>query len=323
MAIDAILEKALDHEPLTRAEAYEIYDNAPLQLLCSVADTLRRQAVDDPTAATCLIEGSVCITNVCKSGCKFCNFHCKPHEEDRAYITTMAEYRQKIEEALKFGADQINLQGGLHPRLGIDFYETLLRQLKSEYPQLKLNALSAPEISHIASISNLHTIDVLDRLHRAGLDSLSGSGADILSDDVRRRISPAKPSARDWVRVMHEAHKMGIRTTATMMYGHEETPHQRVDHLITIRDLQALKPDHSQGFTAFIPQVFCPEGTQLEREGISPRFSSTEYLRIIAMSRIVLHNIRNIQTSLLAVGNKVGEMALKSGANQIVQTLLS
>lgn len=317
MAIDAILEKALDHEPLTRAEAYEIYDNAPLQLLCSVADTLRRQAVDDPTVVTWQIDRNVNITNVCKSGCRFCNFHCKPHEEDKAYITTMAEYRQKIDEALRLGADQLLLQGGMHPRLGIDFYETLFRQIKSEYPQLRLNALGAPEVSHIATISNLTTTEVLERLHRAGLDTLPGAGAEILSDDVRKRISPAKPSARDWVRVMHEAHKMGIPTTATMMYGHVETPHQRVDHLITIRDLQALKPENSRGFTAFIPWVFCPKGTQLEKEGISPRFSATEYLRIIAMSRIVLHNIRNIQASWLTVGKEVAEIALKSGANDM------
>ncbi len=317
MTIDNILEKALEGESLTRAEAYTLYDEAPLQVLCSVADTLRQSRVADPTVVTWQIDRNVNITNVCRSGCKFCNFHCKPHEEDKAYITTMAEYRQKIDEALKLGADQLLLQGGMHPRLGIEFYETLFRQIKSEYPTLRLNALGAPEIAHIAQVSKLTTMDTLKRLHAAGLDTLPGAGAEILSDDVRKRISPAKPSAREWVKVMHEAHTLNIPSTATMMYGHVETSHQRVDHLITIRDLQAARPEGSQGFTAFIPWVFCPKGTQLEREGIAPQFSATEYLRLIAMSRIVLNNITNIQASWLTVGKDVAEIALRSGANDM------
>ena len=315
--IDNILEKALMREPLTREEAYALYDEAPLHLLADVADTLRRESVADPTVVTWQIDRNVNITNVCKSGCRFCNFHCKPHQTEKSYITTMAEYRTKIDEALRLGADQLLLQGGLHPRLGIDFYETLFKQLKKEYPQLRLNALGAPEVSHIAAISNLTTIETLQRLKAAGLDTLPGAGAEILSEDVRKRISPAKPTAREWVMVMHEAHQLGIPTTATMMYGHVEKPHQRIDHLITIRDLQAHKPEGSRGFTAFIPWVFCPKGTELEREGIAPRFSATEYIRIIAMSRIVLNNITNIQASWLTVGKEVAEIALKSGANDM------
>ena len=317
MSIDSILERALEREPLSRTEAYTLYDEAPLHLLCDIADTLRKSAVKDPSVVTWQIDRNVNITNVCKSGCRFCNFHCKPHETEKAYITTMAEYRTKIDEALKLGADQLLLQGGMHPKLGIEFYETLFKQIKREYPTLRLNALGAPEVAHIAALSNITTVEVLERLRAAGLDTLPGAGAEILSDEVRKRISPAKPSARDWVRVMHEAHKMDIPTTATMMYGHVETPHQRVDHLITIRDLQAAKPEGARGFTAFIPWVFCPKGTQLEREGIAPRFSATEYLRIIAMSRIILYNITNIQASWLTVGKEVAEIALKSGANDM------
>ena len=315
--IDTIIERALMREPLTRNEAYTLYDETPLQLLCDVADTLRKSAVKDPSIVTWQIDRNVNITNVCKSGCRFCNFHCKPHETDKAYITTMAEYRKKVDEAMALGADQLLLQGGMHPKLGIEFYETLFSQLKKEYPTLKLNALGAPEVAHIAHISGITTIEALQRLRAAGLDTLPGAGAEILSEEVRKRISPAKPSAADWVRVMHEAHKMDIPSTATMMYGHVETPHQRVDHLITIRDLQAAKPKESRGFTAFIPWVFCPKGTQLEREGIAPQFSATEYLRIIAMSRIILHNIPNIQASWLTVGKEVAEIALKSGANDM------
>lgn len=315
--INDLLEMAISREPLSREQAYELYDNAPLQTLCNVADTIRRTTVDDPTVVTWQIDRNVNITNVCKSGCKFCNFHCKPHESNKAYITTMAEYRQKIDEALALGADQLLLQGGLHPRLGIDFYETLFRKIKEEYPTLRLNALGAPEVAHIASISKLTTQEVLIRLRAAGLDSLPGAGAEILASDVRKRISPAKPSEREWIMVMHEAHKLDIPTTATMMYGHVERPHQRIDHLIAIRDLQSLKPEDARGFTAFIPWVFCPTGTELEREGVAPRFSATEYLRIIAMSRIILHNIHNIQASWLTVGKEVAEMALHSGANDM------
>ena len=317
MSIDSIIERALEREPLSRSEAYQLYDEAPLQLLCDVADTLRKSAVKDPSVVTWQIDRNVNITNVCKSGCRFCNFHCKPHEEDKAYITTMTEYRQKIDEALRLGADQLLLQGGMHPRLGIDFYETLFRQIKKEYPALRLNALGAPEVAHIAKISGITTRETLKRLKRAGLDTLPGAGAEILANDVRKRISPNKPSAEEWILVMHEAHELDIPTTATMMYGHAEQPFQRIDHLIAIRDIQAYKPAKSRGFTAFIPWVFCPKGTQLEKEGIAPRFSATEYLRIIAMSRIILHNIPNIQASWLTVGKEVAEMALNSGANDM------
>lgn len=317
MYINDILEKALSRESLTREEAYYLYDNAPLQMLCGVADTIRRSVVADPEVVTWQIDRNVNITNVCKSGCKFCNFHCKPHQEDKAYITSMAEYRQKVDEALSLGADQLLLQGGLHPRLGIEFYERLFSQLKKEYPQLRLNALGAPEVAHIAAVSGITTRETLMRLRDAGLDTLPGAGAEILSERVRKIISPAKPSVRDWVVVMHEAHQLGIPSTATMMYGHVETAHERVDHLITIRDLQARCPEGSRGFTAFIPWVFCPKDTQLEREGVAPRFSPTEYLRIVAMSRIVLNNITNIQASWLTVGKDVAEVALKSGANDM------
>ena len=317
MNINDILEKALERTPLSREEAYLLYDEAPLQLLCSVADTLRRSAVKDPDVVTWQIDRNVNITNVCKSGCKFCNFHCKPHEEAKSFITSMAEYRKKIDEAMALGADQLLLQGGLHPRLGIEFYERLFSQLKKEYPTIRLNALGAPEVAHIATISGISTREALIRLRDAGLDTLPGAGAEILSERVRKIISPAKPSVRDWIVVMHEAHQLGIPSTATMMYGHIETPHERIDHLITIRDLQARRPEGSRGFTAFIPWVFCPKGTALEREGIAPQFSATEYLRIIAMSRIVLNNITNIQASWLTVGKEVAELALNSGANDM------
>lgn len=317
MTLETLYTKALDHTPLSRDEAYRLYDEAPLETLCAVADTLRRRTVPDPEVVTWQIDRNVNITNVCISGCRFCNFHCKPHQQELHFITSREEYYQKIEETFRFGGDQLLLQGGLHPDLGIDFYEELFRDLKEHYPTLRLNALGAPEISHIARISGLTTRQTLERLHRAGLDTLPGAGAEILDSEVRRRLSPAKPSVEEWLKVMHEAHELDIPTTATMMYGHIETPHQRIDHLLTLRDLQATKPASARGFTAFIPWIFRSSGTALEKQGIQTRFSPLEYLRLIAMSRIVLHNIPNIQASWLTVGKQTAQVALHSGANDM------
>ncbi len=310
-----ILGKALELQPLTTSEAYFLYDNAPLYELCDVADKIRRQKVKYPDVVTWQIDRNVNITNVCVSGCRFCNFHCKPHQKERHFITSREEYYQKIEETLRYGGDQLLLQGGLHPELGVEFYEELFKDLKSRYPWLKLNALGAPEISHIARISGISTRQTLERLHRAGLDSLPGAGAEILVGELRRKISPNKPSVEEWIEVMHEAHQLLIPTTATMMYGHIETPHQRIDHLLTIRDLQSRKGAESKGFTAFIPWIFRSTGTDLERQGVVTDFSPMEYLRIIAMSRIILHNITNIQASWLTVGKTTAQVALHSGAN--------
>lgn len=317
MTLQELYQKALDCQPLTREEAYRLYEEAPLAELAHTADTLRRRMVPDPEVVTWQIDRNVNITNVCISGCRFCNFHCKPHQQDRHFITSREEYYEKIEETLRLGGDQLLLQGGLHPDLGIDFYESLFRDLKQHYPSLRLNALGTPEISHIARISGITTRETLERLHRAGLDTLPGAGAEILDAEVRRRLSPAKPSVEAWCEVMHEAHELGIPSTATMMYGHIETPRQRIDHLLTLRDLQARKPASSRGFTAFIPWIFRSTGTELERQGVTTHFSAAEYLRLIAMSRLVLHNIPNIQASWLTVGKQTAQVALHSGANDM------
>lgn len=315
--MDKILYKALEREPLTVDEALELYHNAPIGELMAVADELRRKAVPDPSVVTWQIDRNVNITNVCISGCKFCNFHCKPHQTDKAFVTTIEEYAQKIEETLALGGDQLLLQGGLHPKLGIDFYERLFRDIKSLYPQIKLHALGAPEVAHIAKISSLSVEQTLVRLVEAGLESLPGAGAEILDRDVRRAISPAKPSVDEWLDTMRIAHRLGLATSATMMYGHVETPRQRMQHLVTIRDLQAECPDGNYGFIAFIPWIFRSTGTKLEQDGVNTLFSPLEYVRIIAMSRIVLNNIRNIQASWLTVGKATAQIALHGGANDM------
>ena len=311
-----LLKKCADRTPLTRDEAHALYD-LPLERLCSAADALRRQSVDDPSVVTWQIDRNVNITNVCISGCKFCNFHCKPHQTDRAFITTIDQYCAKIETMLRLGGDQLLIQGGLHPKLDIGFYEELFSELKRRYPSVRLHALGAPEVAHIARISGLTTRTALERLAAAGLESLPGAGAEILDPEVRKRISPAKPDVDQWLEVMHEAHEMNLPTSATMMYGHVETPQQRVDHILKIRDLQARVPQGCYGFIAFIPWIFRSAGTPLENEGVRTRFSPLEYLRIIAVSRLLLHNIRNIQASWLTVGKATAQAALHSGANDM------
>lgn len=307
--------KSHDGQALSQEEAWLLYSTAPLEELAEQADILRRNSVPNPDAVTWQIDRNVNTTNVCTSGCLFCNFHCKPHQTDKHFITTIDEYCAKIDRLYELGGNQLLLQGGMHPKLGIEFYEDLFRELKHRYPSLRLHALGAPEVAHIAKISGLDTKTTLSRLVSAGLDSLPGAGAEILVPRVRKIISPAKPSVEQWLEVMHQAHMMNLPTSATMMYGHIETPQERVEHLIRIRDLQASVPEGNYGFIAFIPWIFCSTGTRLEAQGVVSHFSPLEYIRIIATARLVLNNIRNIQASWLTVGKQTAQVALHSGAN--------
>ncbi len=317
MNAEEIFARAQDRVTLSPEEAYWLWEEAPLERLAAVADEVRRNVVPDPNVVTWQIDRNVNITNVCISGCKFCNFHCKPHEAEREFITTIEEYRSKIDRMLELGGDQLLLQGGLHPKLGVEFYEELFQELKKMYPAVRLHALGAPEVAHVAKVSGISTREALERLVAAGLDSLPGAGAEILVDRVRKQISPAKPSVEEWLQVMHQAHEMNLPTSATMMYGHIETPRERIDHLLKIRDLQAQCPAGNWGFIAFIPWIFRSSGTRLEREGVKSEFSPLEYIRMIAVSRLVLNNINNIQASWLTVGKATAQLALHSGANDM------
>lgn len=317
MKQDAVLNRALRREPLSEEDGMLLWEAVGLPELAMAADGVRRAVVPDPSVATWQIDRNVNITNVCISGCKFCNFHCRPREADKAYVLSIDDYCHRIEETLALGGDQLLLQGGLHPHLGVDFYTGLFSELKKRYPRIKLHALGAPEVAHIAKVSGLTVRETLERLVGAGLDSLPGAGAEILVDEVRRCISPAKPTAVQWLDVMREAHRMNLPTSATMMYGHIETPRHIVQHLIKIRDLQAEVPAGNHGFVAFIPWIFRSTGTVLEREGYGTRFSPLEYLRVIALSRLMLCNIDNIQASWLTVGKQTAQIALHSGANDM------
>ncbi len=315
LTLKDIYLKSHNGELLTPDEAWRLYSEAPLAELAAQADMLRQKLVPDPSVVTWQIDRNVNTTNVCTSGCLFCNFHCKPHQTEKHFITTIEQYCSKIDTMIALGGNQLLLQGGMHPKLGIEFYEELFRELKYRYPTLRLHALGAPEVAHIAKISGLTTQQTLERLVAAGLDSLPGAGAEILVPRVRKIISPAKPSVEQWLEVMHQAHMMNLPTSATMMYGHIETPQERVEHLIRIRDLQAQVPAGNYGFIAFIPWIFCSTGTQLEKRGVVSHFSPLEYIRIIATARLVLNNIRNIQASWLTVGKQTAQVALHSGAN--------
>lgn len=315
LTLTDIYLKSHNGELLTQGEAWRLYSEAPLAELAAQADMLRQKLVPDPSVVTWQIDRNVNTTNVCTSGCLFCNFHCKPHQTEKHFITTIEQYCSKIDTMIALGGNQLLLQGGMHPKLGIEFYEELFRELKHRYPTLRLHALGAPEVAHIAKISGLTIQQTLERLVAAGLDSLPGAGAEILVPRVRKIISPAKPSVEQWLEVMHQAHMMNLPTSATMMYGHIETPQERVEHLIRIRDLQAQVPEGNYGFIAFIPWIFCSTGTQLEKRGVVSHFSPLEYIRIIATARLVLNNIRNIQASWLTVGKQTAQVALHSGAN--------
>lgn len=311
-----LFRKVRDRERLNVDEALSLWYNTPLAELCALANEVREAVVPDANVATWQIDRNVNITNVCISGCKFCNFHCKPHQSDKAFVTTTEEYQRKIFETIELGGDQLLLQGGLHPKFDIGFYEELFRTLKSIAP-IRLHALGPPEVVHIARVSKLSIEQTLSRLVASGLDSLPGAGAEILVDEVRRKISPAKPTVSEWIECMEIAHRMNLPTSATMMYGHLESIEQRVEHLLTIRDIQSRCPEGNYGFIAFIPWIFRSKGTELEKMGVKENFSPSEYLRVIALSRIVLNNIDNIQASWLTVGLSTAQVALHCGANDL------
>ena len=315
---------------MTRDAALELYRSASLEEISAMADAERYRHVPERRVSY-QIDRNVNYTNVCLSGCKFCNFHCRPDQPEKAYTLDFEDYLPKIAEMKALGGDQLLLQGGLHPKYGIDWYETLFKRLKEAEPSLKLNALGPPEIAHIARISKLSYRDVLVRLRAAGLDTLPGAGAEILSDRVRKFLSPAKPTAKQWLDVMGEAHQLGMSTTATMVYGHIETLEERIDHLFALRALQDRRPVGTPGFRAFICWPMQLSGTELLRlaqagqlpEGISlpgePRHWSPdeEFLRTVAIARLVLDNVDHIQASWLTVGLPTGVRALAAGADDM------
>ena len=314
METQKLLDRALKFDFLNANEGLFLFENAATSDLMFVANELRKKQVPS-NKVTWIIDRNANTTNVCNANCKFCNFFRIPGHKD-AYITTLEEYTEKIEETIRYGGEQLLLQGGHHPELGLDFYCDLFSGIKKKFPNIKLHALGPPEIAHISKIDGKSHKEVLKALITAGLDSLPGAGAEILDDRVRRMISKGKCGAQEWLDVMREAHKLGLTTSATMMFGHVETPLERFEHLVKIRQVQSEKPENSNGFVAFIAWPFQDDGTLLKRvKGISNNVDGDEYIRMVALSRIMLPNIKNIQASWLTVGKKVGQLCLHAGAN--------
>ncbi|MBI2283923.1 MAG: dehypoxanthine futalosine cyclase [Bacteroidetes bacterium] len=314
MQLADLYQKALQFEFLSIEEGMFLFEQAPLTELMYVADEMRKIQVPY-NKVTWQIDRNVNTTNVCIANCKFCNFYRVPGHAE-AYITDMDTYRKKISETLKYGGDQLLLQGGHHPELGLDFYTNTFRAIKQEFPTIKLHALGPPEVAHISKLEKMSHHDTLKALQEAGLDSLPGAGAEILVDRVRRLISKGKCGADEWLAVMHEAHKLNITTSATMMFGHVETLEERFIHLARIREVQSMKPEHAKGFLAFIPWTFQDVDTLLARiRGVHNLTTPDEYIRMIAISRIMLPNIKNIQASWLTVGKQTAQICLHAGAN--------
>ena len=329
MNTDTLLKRALHFEFLSIEEGVFLFEKTPVSELMYVANELRKIQKPDSVAAngaggkvTWQIDRNVNTTNVCIANCKFCNFYRIPGHPE-SYITDIETYKKKIEETFRYGGDQLLLQGGHHPELGLKFYRDLFRQLKSLYPKLKLHSLGPPEVAHITKLENSTHTEVLKALVEAGLDSLPGAGAEILNDRVRRLISKGKCGGKEWLDVMRAAHKLNITTSATMMFGHVETLQERFEHLVLIREVQSEKPEHSKGFLAFIPWTFQDVDTLLtEVRGVKNITTGEEYIRMIAMSRIMLPNILNIQASWLTVGKEIAQLCLHAGANDFGSIML-
>jgi len=305
MAIaEAVAKKVLGGERLRREEGVALLRDGDLLELGMLADSVRRR-LHPEGIVTYIIDRNINYTNVCTAQCAFCAFY-RDLPSKEGYLLSKEQLAQKIEETLALGGNQILLQGGLHPDLGIEFYEELFRWMKSAYP-IWIHGLSPAEIKHIDRVSNLTTEQTLRRLIAAGLDSIPGGGAEVLSDRVRQIIGIAKGSTADWIDVMETAHRLGLRTTATMMFGHVETLEERIDHLLHLRDLQ----DRTGGFTAFIAWTFQPTNTAMAGDELT----SFQYLRTLAVARVMLDNFPSIQASWVTQGGKIGQVSLRFGAN--------
>ncbi len=309
-----LIAKVLDGGRIDGREFLRLAEEADLHELAFMADSIRRR-LHPEQVVTYVIDRNINYTDICISACKFCAFFKAP-EDDQGRVLSHQELLGKIRETQELGGTQILLQGGLHPDKPLEFYEEMLRVMKAT--GIHIHGFSPPEICHFAAISSLSTREVLERLMAAGLDSMPGGGAEILSDRVRQILAPRKCSADQWIAVMAEAHDLGMRTTATMMFGHVETMEERLEHLQRLRDLQ----DRTGGFTAFIPWPFQPDNTALAAGTAIEKTSGIGYLRMLALSRIFLDNFRNIQASWVTQGPKIAQLSLFFGANDFGSTMI-
>ncbi|MBU2538781.1 MAG: dehypoxanthine futalosine cyclase [Proteobacteria bacterium] len=311
MDMQRITDKVLTGERLTVDEGLLLAEEGDFYQLGFLANGIRRQKHPEPMV-TYVIDRNINYTDICISACKFCAFF-KPPEDPYGSVLSLAELGEKIVETMDLGGTQILLQGGLHPDKPLEFYEEMLGFIKGY--GIHIHGFSPPEICHFASLSGLSVREVLVRLQQAGLDSIPGGGAEILCDRVRHETAPRKCSTDAWLGVMEEAHGLGMRTTATMMFGHVETMAERIEHLARVRALQ----DKTGGFTAFIPWPFQPDNTALSH---IPKTTAFAYLKMLALSRIFLDNIDNIQASWVTQGPKIAQLSLFFGANDFGSTMI-
>lgn len=308
--ISEILGRAMDNGPLDINDGKRLLACNDLNLLGAAADALRKRSCDE--LVTFVIDRNINYTNICTSKCKFCAFYREPDAKD-AYVLSIEEILKKVDEAVRLGATQILMQGGLNPEIPIEYYERMLNEVKKKF-KVQMHAFSPPEIVHISKLYGAGIKETISRLHKAGLDSIPGGGAEILDDRVRNSVSPRKIGWKKWGEVMLTAHSLGIPTTATMVFGHAETPDERIKHIIRIREMQ----EQYHGFTAFIPWAFQSENTEL-----SGTSTGIDYLKMVAVSRIFLNGfIRNIQASWVTQGIDVAQMALNYGSNDLGGTMI-
>jgi cyclic dehypoxanthinyl futalosine synthase len=302
---------------LKSKEALELIKEGDLKELGRLALKKKRELHPDKIT-TFIVDRNINYTNICWVDCEFCAFY-KKIKDKEAYILSYEEIDRKIEELLEIGGTQILFQGGVHPKLKIEYYEDLVEHIHKKYPQITIHGFSAVEISYIAKISSLSFKEVLQRLKAKGLSSIPGAGAEILSDRVREIISPKKLSSNEWLEIHKSAHEIGMKTTATMMFGTVESDEEIVEHWEKIRDLQ----DKTGGFRAFIMWSFQPHNTALQKKGIvTHKTSSNRYLRLLAVSRLFLDNFKNIQSSWVTQGSYIGQLALLYGANDLGSTMM-
>ncbi len=307
-----IKHKLESKQPINRDEGLWLLTKADLLSLGKLADGVRRRMHPDRRVSF-VVDRNVNYTNVCTSQCKFCAFYRDEMHPD-AYVLSYSQIFSKIQELVDSGGTQLLMQGGLHPDLKLDWFEDLFRQLRHRFPTVQIHSLSPAEIVHIAKLSGISMNECLARLHHAGLQSLPGGGAEILVDKVRQKISPDKIGWQEWASVMREAHNLGMPTTATMMFGVRERLEDIVEHLFRVRELQA----EQGGFTAFIPWSYQPGNTALGGE----QASGVEYLKVLALARVVLDNVENIQASWVTQGARMAQIALYFGANDLGGTML-
>jgi cyclic dehypoxanthinyl futalosine synthase len=315
--IDQLADKVRAGERVSAGEALELYRHAPTALLGRLADGIRARKHPDGIVSY-IIDRNVNYTNVCVAKCNFCAFY-RPVGSSEGYVLGFDELFRKIDETIAVGGVQLLLQGGHNPDLPLSWYEDLFRAVKARYPSFKLHALSPPEVIHLSRLSQLPVPAIIDRLIAAGLDSIPGGGAEILVDRVRTLLHcDGKATADEWLDVMRHAHRAGLRTTATMMYGTVETEEERLEHLLRLRALQ----DETGGFTAFITWSFQPEHTELGAAHRINEATGVDYLRTLAIARIVLDNFDNLQASWVTQGGKVGQLSLAYGANDMGSVMI-